>query len=136
MTFLIEEGVKCLHRGGLRYGGSSCRGTGTALLPSWPRWPRSSLPVGTLLLWGTTRRSVRALENAVKLTFLQMLYESKRPSAINPFQDPSTMGRYTVERRHQQQYETALRAKPFPQLYGSVQVEEQTTVPEERQERR
>jgi hypothetical protein len=36
--------------------------------------------LGTLLLWGTTRRSVRAMENVVKLTFLQMLYETKRPS--------------------------------------------------------
>jgi hypothetical protein len=91
--------------------------------------------IGTLFLWGTTRRSVRALENAVKLTFLQMLYESKRPSAIDPFRDLNKMGLYTLERRHQQQYEAALR-QVFPQLYGSVHAEEQAGTPEGRQEGR
>jgi hypothetical protein len=103
------------------------------LAPIVTAWATVVYTVGTLLLWGTTRRSVRALESAVKLTFLQMLYEAKRPSAIDPFREPSTMGRYTVGRRHQQQYEAALR-QVFPQLYGLVHAEEQTPVPEERQE--
>jgi hypothetical protein len=92
--------------------------------------------VGTLLLWGTTRRSVRTMENAVKLTFLQMLYETKRPSEIpNPFRNPAEMGRYGAERQYQQQYEAALR-QVFPQLYSSVHAAEQAAAPEERQEGR
>jgi hypothetical protein len=92
--------------------------------------------VGTLLLWGTTRRSVRALEHAVKLTFLQMLYETKKPSGRSGLiQGLDEMVRYTAERRYRQQYEAALR-QVFPQLYDSVQTEEQAVTPEERHEGR
>jgi hypothetical protein len=93
--------------------------------------------IGTLLLWSTTRRSVRALENAVKLTFLQMLYETKRPSGGSDYfvRDPSGMLRLEAERAYKGQLEAALQ-QAFPKLYGSVHAEEQTTVPEERQEGR
>jgi len=91
--------------------------------------------VGTLLLWGTTRRSVRAMEHVVKLTFLQTLYEAKRPAETptNLVQNPGGLLRYGAERRYQQQYEAAIR-QAFPQLYRSVHKEEQAAAPEERQE--
>jgi hypothetical protein len=90
--------------------------------------------VGALLLWGTTRRSVRAMENAVKLTFLQILYETKRPSQ-EPVTliDPAKMLHDRIVRQHQRQYEAALR-QAFPQLYHAAHVEEQTAAPEKRQE--
>jgi hypothetical protein len=90
--------------------------------------------VGTLLLWSTTRRSVRAMENAVKLTYLQMLYETKKP-LDRSMRDPSDLWQYAGERRYQQQYEAALR-QAFPHLYASVQAEEQAAAPEQRQEGR
>jgi hypothetical protein len=91
--------------------------------------------IGTLLLWGTTRRSVRAMEHVVKLTFLQALYEAKRPAErpTNLVQNPGGLIRYGADRRYQQQYEAALR-QAFPQLYRSVHQEEPAATPEERQE--
>jgi hypothetical protein len=91
--------------------------------------------VGTLLLWGTTRRSVRAMENAVKLTFLQMLYETKRPSK-EPVTliDPATMLHDRIVRQHYQQMRVALQ-KTFPELYTLVDSEEQAAAPEARQDR-
>jgi hypothetical protein len=91
--------------------------------------------VGALLLWGTTRRSVRALENAVKLTFLQTLYDAKRPveRPTNLVRNPSGLILYGAERGYQQEYQAALR-QAFPQLYRSVHKEERAAAPEERQE--
>jgi hypothetical protein len=92
--------------------------------------------LGTLLLWGTTRRSVRAMENVVKLTFLQMLYETKRPSVgLSYFiKDPGETLRIAAERAYKNQVDTALQ-QVFPQLYRLLSVEEQATAPEERQDR-
>jgi hypothetical protein len=90
----------------------------------------------TLLLWGTTRRSVRAMENVVKLTFLQMLYETKRPS-VGPsyfIKDPGETLRIAAERAYKNQVDTALQ-QVFPRLYRLFSVEEQATAPEERQDR-
>jgi hypothetical protein len=92
--------------------------------------------LGTLLLWGTTRRSVRAMENVVKLTFLQMLYETKRPS-VGPsyfIKDPGETLRIAAERAYKNQVDTALQ-QVFPRLYRLFSVEEQATAPEERQDR-
>ena len=92
--------------------------------------------VGTLLLWGTTRRSVRAMENVVKLTFLQMLYETKRPlNTLGAASPPARLLQYGVERHYQQQYEAALR-QAFPTLYASVHAAAQAATPEARQEGR
>jgi hypothetical protein len=92
--------------------------------------------LGTPLLWGTTRRSVRAMENVVKLTFLQMLYETKRLS-VGPsyfIKDPGETLRIAAERAYKNQVDTALQ-QVFPQLYRLLSVEEQATAPEERQNR-
>lgn len=92
--------------------------------------------LGTLLLWGTTRRSIRAMENVVKLTFLQMLYETKRPS-VGPsyfIKDPGETLRIAAERAYKNQLDIALQ-QVFPQLYRLLSVEEQATAPEERQDR-
>jgi hypothetical protein len=94
--------------------------------------------IGTLLLWGTTRRSVRAMEHAVKLTFLQMLYETKEPPDLpSPLRigGSGDMVRYMADLKHRQEYEAALR-QVFPQLYGSVHVAEKAAAPEDRQEGR
>jgi hypothetical protein len=92
--------------------------------------------VGTLLLWGTTRRSVRSMEHVVKLTFLQMLYETKRPS-VGPsyfIKDPGDTLRIEAERAYKNQVDAALQ-QVFPQLYRAVSVEEQAATPEARQDR-
>lgn len=92
---------------------------------------------GTLFLWVTTRRSVRAMENVVKLTFLQMLYETEKPIELpkNLVRDPTGLQSFGAQRHYQRQRYAALK-QAFPKLYASVNAKEQATAPEESQDGR
>jgi hypothetical protein len=90
--------------------------------------------IGTLLLWVTTRRSVRAMEDAVKLTFLQMMYETKKPSGRSAILGRAEdLIRYGAERAYKDEYNAALQ-RAFPKLYARIATAEQKSTPEKRQD--
>jgi hypothetical protein len=90
--------------------------------------------IGTFLLWLSTRRSVRAMEHAVQLTFMQMTYEATGRSAPGGamFGDQERT-QAMLDAKHRRDFLAALQ-RDFPGWYASLISKEKPTEPGERQE--